>query len=96
MVMEGKGSTSALENSRSFWVVGKNWESPVHGERAAAPVLMSVEAFRSTWWFCNLQALRTDVLAKLNDHYLMLVRSQWYKKCYSPGILGFQLAGAPC
>ena len=24
MVMEGKGSTSALENSRSFWVVGKN------------------------------------------------------------------------
>ena len=49
MVMEGKGSTSALENSRSFWVVGKNWESPVHGERAAAPVLMSVEAFRSTW-----------------------------------------------
>ena len=40
--------TLQLENSRSFWVVGRNWESPVQGDLAAAPVLISEEAARST------------------------------------------------
>ena len=45
--------TVQLENSRSFWVVGRNWESPVQGDLAPAPVLISDEAARSTWCCCT-------------------------------------------
>ena len=60
-------ATSQFENSSSFWVVGRNWERPVQGDRAAAPVLISEEAARSTWSDVDQHKLKRSNQVGLDD-----------------------------